>query len=121
MYTVSYLYFESPLILFLGPRVRKVRSTKPEVTTYASCAADAKRPRTAFTDIQLHRLQEEFSKNHYLSEDRRRNLAWDLGLAESQVKIWFQNKRAKIKKTTEFKSSLTEELISQGLYNHSLA
>ena len=49
------------------------------------------------------RLKSEYEKNHYLSEEKRRLLSIELGLTESQVKIWFQNKRAKQKKrkTTE--------------------
>jgi hypothetical protein len=61
---------------------------------------DSKRPRTAFTDMQLLRLRTEFRANCYLSEERRQTLAWELGLGENQVKIWFQNTRAKLKKTT---------------------
>ena len=44
------------------------------------------------------RLKSEYEKNHYLSEEKRRLLSIELGLTESQVKIWFQNKRAKQKK-----------------------
>ena len=61
--------------------------------------ADEKRPRTAFSSEQLARLRKEFEENRYLNEDRRRALATELGLNETQIKIWFQNKRAKLKKT----------------------
>lgn len=77
-----------------------------------------KRPRTAFTAEQLHRLKTEFQGNRYLTEQRRQSLAQDLGLNESQIKIWFQNKRAKIKKTSANKNSLALQLMEQGLYNH---
>ena len=57
---------------------------------------------TDYTPHQLHtkyfRLKTEYEKNHYLSEEKRRVLSLELGLTESQVKIWFQNKRAKQKK-----------------------
>ena len=91
-----------------GPRARKPRGKKEE----------DKRPRTAFSGPQLERLRREFAANRYLTEDRRINLAKELGLAESQLKIWFQNKRAKIKKSTGDKGQLAKILDAQGLYNH---
>ena len=90
-----------------GPRARKLRKKDED-----------KRPRTAFTGGQLERLRKEFQGNRYLTEDRRINLARELGLSESQLKIWFQNKRAKLKKSTGDKGQLAKILDAQGLYNH---
>ncbi|KAM7401430.1 hypothetical protein PAMA_005569 [Pampus argenteus] len=97
-----------------GPRSRKPKKAPTP-------SKDDKRPRTAFTTEQLHRLKTEFQNNRYLTEQRRQSLAGELGLNESQIKIWFQNKRAKIKKAAGNKNSLALHLMAQGLYNHSAA
>ncbi|KAM4705641.1 homeobox protein engrailed-2 [Rhinophrynus dorsalis] len=94
-----------------GPRSRKPKKK--------SVSKEDKRPRTAFTAEQLQRLKAEFQTNRYLTEQRRQSLAQELNLNESQIKIWFQNKRAKIKKATGSKNSLALHLMAQGLYNHS--
>ncbi|XP_059199960.1 homeobox protein engrailed-2b-like [Centropristis striata] len=95
-----------------GPRSRKPKKAPTP-------SKEDKRPRTAFTAEQLQRLKTEFQNNRYLTEQRRQSLARELGLNESQIKIWFQNKRAKIKKATGNKNSLALHLMAQGLYNHS--
>ncbi|VDD82110.1 unnamed protein product [Mesocestoides corti] len=82
--------------------------------------ATEKRPRTSFTVTQINRLAAEFDKNRYLNEVRRKNLARELNLKESQVKIWFQNKRAKAKKISGVRNSLAFYLLAEGLYNHSV-
>jgi homeobox protein engrailed len=97
-------------IFVAGPRSRKIKKKK---------APDEKRPRTAFTADQLQRLKSEFEGSRYLTEKRRLELSDELKLSESQIKIWFQNKRAKIKKCTGAKNTLALKLMSQGLYNHS--
>ncbi|ELK25700.1 Homeobox protein engrailed-1 [Myotis davidii] len=67
----------------------------------------------------LQRLKAEFQAKRYITEQRRQTLAQELSLNESQIKIWFQNKRAKIKKATGIKNGLALHLMAQGLYNHS--
>uniref|UniRef100_A0A8C5PVU8 Homeobox protein engrailed-like n=1 Tax=Leptobrachium leishanense TaxID=445787 RepID=A0A8C5PVU8_9ANUR len=94
-----------------GPRTRKLKKKKNE--------KEDKRPRTAFTAEQLQRLKNEFQANRYITEQRRQSLAQELNLNESQIKIWFQNKRAKIKKASGLKNGLALHLMAQGLYNHS--
>lgn len=67
----------------------------------------------------FHDRQREFNENRYLTERRRQQLSSELGLNEAQIKIWFQNKRAKIKKSSGQKNPLALQLAAQGLYNHS--
>ena len=86
-----------------------------------SDGSHSKRPRTAFTSAQLNRLKHEFEKCKYLTGEKRQYLARELRLNESQIKIWFQNKRAKIKKSSGVKNALALQLMAQGLYNHGSA
>ncbi|XP_043836166.1 NK1 transcription factor-related protein 2 [Dromiciops gliroides] len=60
--------------------------------------AKPRRARTAFTYEQLVALENKFRATRYLSVCERLNLALALSLTETQVKIWFQNRRTKWKK-----------------------
>ncbi|XP_067006900.1 homeobox protein EMX1 [Anabrus simplex] len=57
-----------------------------------------KRIRTAFSPSQLLKLEHAFEKNHYVVGAERKQLAQSLSLTETQVKVWFQNRRTKHKR-----------------------
>ncbi|XP_037945306.1 homeobox protein unplugged-like isoform X1 [Teleopsis dalmanni] len=64
----------------------------------SSSNSKSRRRRTAFTSEQLLELEREFHAKKYLSLTERSQIATTLKLSEVQVKIWFQNRRAKWKR-----------------------
>lgn len=59
-----------------------------------------KKGRATFSGNQIDELEKAFSATQYLTTSERARLAERLALSESQVKIWFQNRRTKCRRTS---------------------
>ncbi|XP_053550481.1 homeobox protein DLX-4 [Bombina bombina] len=67
-----------------------------------------RKPRTIYSSLQLQALNQRFQQTQYLALPERAELAAQLGLTQTQVKIWFQNKRSKYKKIMKHGSSVQD-------------
>ncbi|KAK6186001.1 hypothetical protein SNE40_008120 [Patella caerulea] len=67
--------------------------------------AKKKKARTTFTGRQIFELEKQFELKKYLSSAERADMANLLNVTETQVKIWFQNRRTKWKKHENISSS----------------
>ncbi|VDL89938.1 unnamed protein product [Schistocephalus solidus] len=57
-----------------------------------------KHTRPTFSGQQIFALEKTFEQTKYLAGPERARLAYLLGMSESQVKVWFQNRRTKWRK-----------------------
>uniref|UniRef100_UPI0037E831E4 homeobox protein pv.1-like n=1 Tax=Semicossyphus pulcher TaxID=241346 RepID=UPI0037E831E4 len=60
-----------------------------------------RRVRTKFTPDQISKLEKIFNKHKYLDAEERVKTAQKLGLTETQVRTWFQNRRMKLKREVQ--------------------
>ncbi|XP_078477781.1 LOW QUALITY PROTEIN: inactive carboxypeptidase-like protein X2 [Lampetra planeri] len=101
MQTVKVPLVHRTRVLRGGTYWTRTSSTGDVRRTQASCKGqrgNSRRIRTAFTLEQLRILEHSFHRCHYLSVLERHAIAAALRLSETQVKIWFQNRRTKWKK-----------------------
>lgn len=67
-----------------------------------------KKGRATFSGNQIEELEKAFQATQYLTTAERARLADRLGLTDNQVKIWFQNRRTKCRRTAwKTKQSVT--------------
>ncbi|KAJ8337587.1 hypothetical protein SKAU_G00365530 [Synaphobranchus kaupii] len=65
--------------------------------------------RVVYTDHQRLELEKEFHYSRYITIRRKAELASSLSLSERQVKIWFQNRRAKERKVNKKKMQQSQQ------------
>ncbi|XP_028994978.1 ventral anterior homeobox 2 isoform X1 [Betta splendens] len=96
--------------------VRDAKGTIREIVLPKGLDLDRpKRTRTSFTAEQLYRLELEFQRCQYVVGRERTELARQLNLSETQVKVWFQNRRTKQKKDTTKDSDKRSSSSSESL------
>ncbi|NXH23280.1 DLX4A protein, partial [Bucco capensis] len=86
-----------------GNRLQEAEHEKPPALANGELRLNGKgkklrKPRTIYSSLQLQALNQRFQQTQYLALPERAELAAQLGLTQTQVKIWFQNKRSKYKK-----------------------
>lgn len=90
-------------LFYIRPNYKQLPKTEDRSSRYLNeenlpLSYRKKRSRAAFSHSQVFELERRFNQQKYLSGPERADLAQALKLTETQVKIWFQNRRYKTKR-----------------------
>lgn len=82
-------------------RLNSILIIHPIFVSYPGKTRTKDKYRVVYTDYQRLELEKEYHTSRYITIRRKTELAQSLSLSERQVKIWFQNRRAKERKQTK--------------------
>ncbi|KAK6764366.1 hypothetical protein RB195_024624 [Necator americanus] len=97
------------------------RASDDDGCSDANSTSRKKKTRTVFSRHQVSQLELMFDMKRYLSSQERAHLAQKLRLTETQVKIWFQNRRNKFKRQAATDDPTVSLQLHRGnMFGHSL-
>ena len=113
----------------LGGEVVKAAATRGQQGLSASTSrlaeptqcATRRRRRVLFSREQTAALEQWFARHSYVSPTDRDRLAASLALRPAQVKIWFQNRRYKLKKIRRQTERNRDRMSSSSVINSAVA
>ncbi|KAL1256085.1 hypothetical protein QQF64_014146 [Cirrhinus molitorella] len=73
----------------------------PSIGTDAPLMPPKKKTRTFYSTDQLEELERVFQDDHYPDGDKRKEIAAAIGVTPQRIMVWFQNRRAKWRKTAK--------------------
>ncbi|XP_043073767.1 uncharacterized protein LOC122323742 isoform X2 [Puntigrus tetrazona] len=91
----------APLIPLASVGGESSSQALPSISMDAPLMPPKKKTRTFYSTDQLEELERVFQDDHYPDGDKRKEIAASIGVTPQRIMVWFQNRRAKWRKTAK--------------------